>query len=213
MNPRIYTFLGLAFTAMCALLVMGMSSEEGALIDQLGSDAPEVRLHAARMLARTNSDRAAECLASLAGDANTEVATVALMAIGSMARNEDGETLKNAVGDSRAPVRRAAVTALGDLGEARHADILIRVLRDDPVPAVRAAAADAMGRLRSRGLVPALIAALADPSLLVRGRAGAAIRRLSGRDFGFRAGDAAHKRRQVTRKIAAWWNESAHGEG
>ena len=213
MNSRTCTFLGLAFTAMCALLVMGMSSEEGALVDQLGSDDPEVRLHAARALARTNSDRAARCLAALAADADTDVATVALMAIGSMARDEYGQTLKNAVGDSRAPVRRAAVTALGDLGEARHADILIRVLRGDPVPAVRAAAADAMGRLRTRGPVPALIAALDDPSLLVRGRAGAAIRRLSGRDFGFRAGDTAYRRRQVVRKIAAWWDESGHGEG
>ena len=79
------------------------------------------------------------------------------------------------LGDSLARVRRSAALAIGRVGQREGVEPLARVLAGDADPAVRQAAAFALGLLGGAGAADPLRRALADPDLLVQGRAAEAL--------------------------------------
>jgi len=117
--------------------------------------------------------------------------------------------LKKAVRSGDERIREAAAIGIGRLGESSDPDVLISALRNDRAATVRAAAATALGRLNCWEAGPALIDALEDPDTNVRSRAGAALRKIMGVDFHYRANDP--DRAKAIQKIRKWWPEFYDG--
>ncbi|MCS6914865.1 MAG: HEAT repeat domain-containing protein [Myxococcales bacterium] len=76
-------------------------------------------------------------------------------------------------------VRLQAAAVLGKLGDRNAVPVLIQALIEDKHELVRATCADALGQLADAAARPALEAARADASSLVRARAAAALQRLT----------------------------------
>ncbi len=85
------------------------------------------------------------------------------------------------LGDGEARVRRRAALALGRVGLRDAVEPLTRVLAADAEAEVRQMAAFALGLIGERTARAALLAALADPDLLVQGRAAEALGALGDR--------------------------------
>jgi hypothetical protein len=71
--------------------------------------------------------------------------------------------------------------------------------------AQRAHAIQQLGVAEVRSSTPALIACLRDQKLVIRGRAGTALQRVLGTDFGFRAGDPPDRRKGAIAAIERYW--------
>lgn len=69
----------------------------------------------------------------------------------------------------------------------------------------RAAAADQLGHLRDFDAMPLLLPAMDDESAEVRGRAGAAVGKILGVDFYYRADDPPVERRQAVARLTQLW--------
>jgi hypothetical protein len=82
---------------------------------------------------------------------------------------------------------------------------LRRELAEGQAPDVRAAAADALGAMKDLESMPLLLDAMEDPDARVRGRAGAAVRRILGADFFFRAEDPPDRREETLGRIRDHW--------
>ncbi len=87
----------------------------------------------------------------------------------------------------------------------KSTDELRRELVEGDSAAVRAAAADGLGTRRDVESMPALLDAMEDADALVRGRAGAAVQKILGADFFFRADDPPDKRADTLARIRAHW--------
>lgn len=83
-------------------------------------------------------------------------------------REETAHVLLGALSDPADEVRRAAVEALAAWRSRPARDRLVEILRTDPNDLVRASAAEALGDVGDAAILPALLAALADDSSLVR---------------------------------------------
>lgn len=119
---------------------------------------------------------------------------------------ENLPTLKEAAKDPEWRVRHAAVDGVGRLAEKGDPLFLIRTLRDaNEAPEVRAVAAERLGEMRYWDAGPAIIDAMEDPSLLLRARAGAALRRIIVVDLDFRADDSVSRRQERIGKIRELW--------
>jgi len=94
----------------------------------------------------------------------------------------------------------------------RRDDVPIQSVRDvfikSKVPEVRAAAVQGLGRKRDFDTLPKLIDAMEDESPLVRGRAGAAVRRIVGLNYEFRALDPPEKRKEAVEFYRKFWEEA-----
>ena len=159
------------------------------------SDNAEVRLAAIDELARSNSRSAAAAIAPLTGDGDARVACRALTAISKFKRPEDASRVRAAAEDPRPEVREAAVAASGAFKPAVDPAFLADIVRKDKSPAVRLAAIRALGALRAREGLLALLDAMEDPSPEIRSAAGVALRKCVLVDYGFRANDPEDKRR------------------
>ena len=78
------------------------------------------------------------------------------------------EPLIAALADAEDKVRYQAAFSLGDLRAREALAPLVQVLAQDPAPSVRASAAMALEKIRGKGALDALIAALTDPDATVR---------------------------------------------
>ena len=116
---------------------------------------------------------------------------------------EDLPELREATRSTSPEVREAAVVGMSRLGEKADTQTLIERLKTDTAPPVRAAAAAALGKARCWEAGPALIQALEDKDSNVRTRAGAALRRIMGIDFRYRADDPG--RQKAIQRIREWW--------
>jgi HEAT repeat protein len=104
------------------------------------------------------------------------------------------------LGNGPLVVRERAAIELADYGE-RALPQLRQVFRESTVPEVRAAAILGISQAKDWQSVPELLNAMEDESLLVRGRAGAAVRDLIGADYHFRAEDPPEKRAAILSEI------------
>ena len=82
------------------------------------------------------------------------------------------------------------------------------VFRQSESAEVRAAAVQGLGRVRDVDTLPELIDAMEDESPLVRGRAGAAVRRIVGLNYEFRALDPPEERAKAVAFYRKFWKEA-----
>lgn len=202
----IYVAGGCTILLLVAVLwvVVGRDSA----LDRAHSDDPAERLAAMRELGDDDSAEATQALIGAANDVDERVACQAVAQLTRRARPRHVKVLTEAAKDSRPVVREAAVAGMGQFHLRDEVDprVLTRVLRGErEQPNVRAAAARALGRLQLWDGMPALVEALEHPDPLVRGRAGAAIRKMLGRDYLFRANDPLEKRREAIANIRRDW--------
>jgi HEAT repeat protein len=88
-------------------------------------------------------------------------------------------------------------------------EALKRLLRTAPDPAVKASAVSGLVEAGAWDCVPLLLDALDDPSEAVRARAGAAVARFVGKDYGFKASAPPDERRAVARAARAEYEKMA----
>jgi cyclophilin family peptidyl-prolyl cis-trans isomerase len=93
-----------------------------------------------------------------------------------------GPDLLKLLTDSEGRVRRRAALAVGRVGLPEGVQALASVLASDTDAEVRQMAAFALGLIADASAVPALTAALADTSVLVRGRAAEALGQIGAKD-------------------------------
>ena len=199
------TILGGAALVLAGFVAFGyIQSPDRRHIRELDSGVPNRQIDAIGALERIGSNRGAKAVSGAVSDSDAGVATHAVYALGRMGRPGDLPRVQAALTDPRQPVRAAAVYAISGFGERADVDMLIALLADRrQPPKIRAAAARSLGRLKAFRAMPSLIDALADPSVLVRGRAYAAFRQIAGAAFRFRAADPPERRREAIARIRA----------
>jgi len=193
---------------IAVVLVAVLGGKEGDLVAQAESPDADERLKAVNGLADIGSDGAADALIRACADPDERVAVRAIAAVKRRGRRKDVPHLRRAVRDDRPKVRASAVTALGQFPLRNDVDANLLISRlNDPYeyPEVRGAAARSLGRMHIWGAMAHLVDALEDSDAYVRGQAGAAVRRILGRDYGFRANASSGRRREVIARIRAQW--------
>ena len=208
-HKRLIVLGAVAGVLALVVLLARMGDSTGALVEtaRLAEDT-EARLEAIEELGRTGSDDAYVALAGITGDANPEVATRAVQALGTRGDPRNVPVLAKVVEEDERPrVREAGVVALGKMGMRTDPRTLAKAVTDDPSPRVRATAAKWIGMLRYWQGMPALIKGLRDPSVRVRQSAYGAIRRMWERDFLYRADDPPEKRAQRVGLVEASWED------
>lgn len=189
-----------------ALLIAGAFSDNDEALVRVRSPDPQERLLALDDLADRPSRRADEALLQAFSDPDVRVASRAVAKVGNWTHRDGLGHVVRAMADPRPEVRAVAVASVGKLHLREKVDSapMIDMLADAAQPReVRATAARSLGRLQSWEAMPQLVAALDDPDPHVRGQAGAAIRKILGRDYFFRAN--AKNRREIAAKIRAIW--------
>jgi len=88
--------------------------------------------------------------------------------------------------------------------EQESAEQLRDVLTKEDSWQARAAAAK-LGEMQDEDSMPALLQAMEDPDPVIRGRAAAAVRKIMGADYYFRAGDSPQRRKEVLAVIKRDW--------
>jgi HEAT repeat protein len=111
-----------------------------------------------------------------------------------------------ALGAATVNERQKAAIELSRRGK-DAAEQMRRVFGQSTTPEVKAAAAEGLGCLLDVDSLPALIDAMEDGSLLVRGRAGVAVSRIVGGDAGFRANGPLKERQEAVAKYRKFWQE------
>jgi len=133
-----------------------------------------------------DSSKAAELAAILRDPKQDDL--VRAQAAASLGRMPSGagyaDVLIAALEDPSPVVRRDAAEAAGNHAFPAAADPLINRLRLDPAVDVRRAAAVALGKIRSQGAVPGLIAALEDPDPGVQVLVSESLEAVTGQKFG-----------------------------
>lgn len=145
------------------------SAKVAALHEALSDRQPEVRLVAARLLARrAPTAETVQRLIPLLRDPSAKVRGQAALALGATGRPEAAPALVEALADPHGLVVRDAQRALSLLGDAAAAE-LVASLHDER-PHLRCQAARALGHLPHACLesVPRLVQALRDPENSVR---------------------------------------------
>ena len=204
-NRRLVLYGG-AGSVLVLLVLVVVISRGSDYREQLKSGNRKERLAAISKLAAEGTEAAAEAIASVVCDPDTQVACRALQALQYLPLSDRMGPLRRALQDPRPEVRAAAMVTVGRCDEKEGAQVLAEVLEGNNPPHLRAAAAQALGRMRAWDAMPALINALEDESEQVRGRAGAAVRRMfAGRDPGFRANAPPHERARAIRVIRDCW--------
>ena len=102
--------------------------------------------------------------------------------------------------------RERAAVQLTQLGRPAH-EHLVRLLGESAEPEVRAACIRGLAEQWHYDSVPVLLDALEDESSLVRGQAGAAVEHLLRVDYNYRADAPPEQRREVVRRLRAWWEK------
>lgn len=86
------------------------------------------------------------------------------------------------------------------------AEDLREVLEKGDSMQARTVAAAKLGEMRDEQSMPVLLRAMEDPDPVLRGRAAAAVRKIMGADYYFRAGDPPKRRKEVIATIKRDWN-------
>ena len=192
---RLLVLLGIA--AVCGIIALFVYVDFGGteLIDRLKSGSTDERLAAIDELAAEGSEEGLRAIAEITQDEDTRVACRALLVVASSRLDDRREHIMRAAKDGRAEVRRIAMVGVGRQSNKDDGEMLAKVVRDGQEDTeVRAAAVQAIGELRAWKYRHAALDVLDDESPLLRGRAAAALRRMTGRDFGFRATAKAERR-------------------
>ena len=166
MNVLDDLFSGDEARAAAALEAIGDESLP-ALLDALASNEVDARWWAVCALVRLSGERATNAILAAAADADPEVRTAALHALGERRAPEAVTPLLFALGDPSLYLARIAADALIHIGAAAVPG-LIRALEQDAQPQVRANAARALALIGDQSAIPALFRALEDDSMMVQ---------------------------------------------
>ena len=123
----------------------------------LGDRDPQVRVNALRALATFRDSTLASAVASLASDADVNVAVQAETTLGAGGGRIAVEALRSRLASPVFALRRQAVIGLAQADTAAGAEAA-RALASDPDPLARLVAAEALAAARSRGRLEALLA-------------------------------------------------------
>jgi len=207
-NWRLVGLLGVALALGVTWLVLrgGREPSPGNLMVQARSGTAEERVEAIRELSRAAVVEQVSALAELAQDANTQVATEAVRAIGRWGGAPVVEPLKKSYGDPRPEVREQVMVALGEVGDRSVGAFLQEAAEKDASAEVQASASSALGRVRYVDAMPTLLKLLEHPSERVRRSAAASIRRIWTFDHGFKADDPPEKRRSLAAAMRHHWD-------
>jgi len=158
------------------------------------------------------SERNLEALAGEAANPQAEVATRAVLAMGSLGPAAVPH-VERCIADARPEVREAAVVAWGQAAGDQRPEIVAAAARTDPSVVVRAAAVSVLGQVRAVNEMDTLIEALDDPDRMVRVRASAAIERILGRRYEVYLDDppGSDRRREAVENVRQIW--AAEGQG
>lgn len=186
-------------------------------VTTMAAEANEVaRARAAKVLGATGGARAGAQLVQALADKSALVRRAAAGAVGALRCKEAvPELLKLASGADPA-LAGDAVLALGSIGDKAATKELVGVLAgaaalkerygdDDAVARVRSAAAFALGMLGDAAGVPELLRALRDGDARVREHADLALRKMSGKNLGFKADAPDAEREGVVKAWEALW--------
>ena len=198
---------GTALVAVLGVLVFFWVRDTKAVADLKSPDADSAtRLQAMKTLAGKTGEEKAKALTVQISNTDLKVARTAVRELGLMHRQEDLPVLKQAaISDPRPEVKEAAVRALDNYAEAA-APVMIEVFdKKETHPEAKALAADSLGKNRVWEAMPKLVDALEDPSPVVRGRAYAAVRKILGLDYGFRAEADESVRKPIVARIRSDW--------
>jgi len=135
------------------------------LRDLLGSADADRRWWAVRALAAVGASAARKLLVGALEDADADVRACAAQGLGELRAEEAVEALRHSMGDSSPLVSRIAADGLARIGPPA-VPALIVALQEGETP-TRAGAARALSIIQSEKAVPALCAALDDPSAIV----------------------------------------------
>ena len=147
-----------------------------------------------------------DALARKAAHRSAGVASKAVEALGRLGADAV-EPIKAALADPRPAVRREAAVALARTGQYAEAAPVAALARQDASADVRAAAVSSLDRLTAFEEMESLLAALDDPDISVRRRAGAAVVRITGVDVRYRPTDSPAKRAAAILEMRAVWSE------
>ena len=128
-------------------------------------------------------------------------------------RHRSPEELVRVALESPDPAQQEkAAVELAELGRPalKH---LQRLLAESQSNHVRAAVIQGLAFQRDYDSMPALLDAMADPSLVVRGRAGAAVQRLLGLKFGFDADGPPDEREKIIMAVRKQWESLRNSPG
>lgn len=213
-TARSHRALALAALLAVALGVYGVLAvaRRHAPDDPLHGDSDEASAAMAQLVAATEPSRLLPRLLALSDDPNAATRSAAIDALGQMRDPRASERVAAAFRDSASIVRQRAMEVLPELDRTRGLQVMLSALRDEDTW-IRDAAAQQFvtrsgrkGSVVDRRAVPALIAALDDrTSPAVPLLAIAALRRLTGQPWRYRAiGPPAEKQAAVAR-WKAWW--------
>jgi HEAT repeat protein/PBS lyase HEAT-like repeat-containing protein len=186
-------------------------------VTTMAADKNELaRSRVARIAGKLGGARAGKHLVAALSDKSALIQCSAAQALGAMSHKSAVPELVKLTRGRNSLVVTTTVFALGRIGDRAAVKDLVALLKDraglaerykDPVAAdqVRAAAAFALGGAKDRSSVPALLAALSDESQGVRRSADLALRRLSGKNAGFRASAPERERNKAIRAWKRLW--------
>jgi HEAT repeat protein len=164
--------------AASALAMQGANSVE-ALIDELGSEEPEIREAAATALGRVGDPRAVEPLAELLEDGTVSDRRAALHAMIELGGPEAVQLLENLLASEDPHGRELALRGLGRLGGREHADAIASSCKD-PDERVRQAAIELLPEVIGDAAVPEIVEALRSGTPRVRAKAAQSLTRIAG---------------------------------
>jgi HEAT repeat protein len=175
-------------------------------VSELESGEKKERLRAVARLEEDGSQDAARALHGFVRDDDVEVAARVMYALGRLGYEESLPPLKEALADERPAVQEAALNAMSQSEKLFDGPAVVALFeRPTTAPNVKVMAAEALARRDYFEAMPALAQGLRDPSPSVQGRAGAAMERLIGRDFGLTEPKSPEDRRQAIAKLEQNW--------
>ena len=195
-----------AILVVIGLVALLRPGPEDRFISQLNSKDIEKRLAAIDGLKSIGSDRAWDAIATQTDDANVQVATHAIHALGGVFRKSTVAVIAKGLEDSRGAIRQASLVSLARCSRRLvKPTLIVDLLAKETEPNVRAAGFQAAGGLLIWDAMPILVASLRDENRWVRLQAAKAIQKILGVNHGFNADDPVDKREKVIKSIEAQW--------
>lgn len=195
-----------AILVVIGLVALLRPGPEDRFISQLKSKDVQKRLAAIDGLKSIGSNRAWDAIATQTDDANVQVATHAIHALGGVFRKSTVAVIAKGLEDSRAAIRQASLVSLARCSRRLvRPTLIVDLLAKETEPNVRAAGFQAAGGLIIWDAMPILVASLRDENRWVRLQAAKAIQKILGVNHGFNADDPVDKREKVIKSIEAQW--------